>query len=418
MSSPIIILGAGPYGLSAAASLCAVGAEVQVFGRPMETWKEKVPGGMRLRSSKVSSNLASVGDKLSIASYEQETGILLDENPTLAQFLAYTEWFQMKGRVDVQQTRIVSIDRENGGFTCQLEDGRRLSANRVILAPGIARFPFIPEEFRSLPKQLVTHSTEHRTFEEFQGKNVLVLGRGQSALETAAFLNECGARVEIVTRGHRLHFIKPNRSLFNTLPQARTFFYPPTDLAGPPHNWAIADPEIYRGLPKSEQLRLFDLVGPIGSGYLETMLRGVTVTAQTCIKQAWADGDKLHLVLSDGTSREVDHVFLGTGFQPDIQRCDFLSEDLRSAIDEDGGYPKLTLGYESTSVPRLHVLGALAAASLGPINRFVCGTLPVRQYLLEAVTGSRAGYPGKDSLRLVAGRRVFYRMYQIAAITW
>ena len=46
----IAIVGAGPYGLSAAAHLKAKGFAVRVFGEPMEFWADKMPAGMLLRS--------------------------------------------------------------------------------------------------------------------------------------------------------------------------------------------------------------------------------------------------------------------------------------------------------------------------------------------------------------------------------
>src|SRR4029077_12055383 len=45
----IAVLGAGPYGLSAAAHLKAAGHDVRVIGRTMSFWREQMPAGMLLR---------------------------------------------------------------------------------------------------------------------------------------------------------------------------------------------------------------------------------------------------------------------------------------------------------------------------------------------------------------------------------
>src|SRR5213079_230240 len=47
----VAIVGAGPYGLSAAAHLRAAnGLDVRVFGEPMSFWERHMPKGMLLRS--------------------------------------------------------------------------------------------------------------------------------------------------------------------------------------------------------------------------------------------------------------------------------------------------------------------------------------------------------------------------------
>jgi len=47
----VVIVGAGPYGLSAAAHLRAAdGLDVRVFGEPMSFWERHMPKGMLLRS--------------------------------------------------------------------------------------------------------------------------------------------------------------------------------------------------------------------------------------------------------------------------------------------------------------------------------------------------------------------------------
>ena len=45
-----VVVGAGPYGLSAAAHLLGRGLNVAVFGKTLELWREHMPRGMLLRS--------------------------------------------------------------------------------------------------------------------------------------------------------------------------------------------------------------------------------------------------------------------------------------------------------------------------------------------------------------------------------
>ena len=57
----------------------------------------------------------------------------------------------------------------------------------------------------------------------------------------------------------------------------------------------------------------------------------------------------------------------------DLSNYRFLPPGLTGAIACVGGYPVLSDAFE-TSVPGLHVLGAPAAWSFGPIMRFVSGS--------------------------------------------
>ena len=42
----VVVIGAGPYGLSISADLRSLGVDHRVFGRQMEMWREHMPAGM------------------------------------------------------------------------------------------------------------------------------------------------------------------------------------------------------------------------------------------------------------------------------------------------------------------------------------------------------------------------------------
>ncbi len=75
-----------------------------------------------------------------------------------------------------------------------------LQTQRVVVATGIQPFTHRPKTFEGLPASLDTHSSEKHEYEKFRDKEVLVIGGGQSSLESATFLQEAGARVEILIR--------------------------------------------------------------------------------------------------------------------------------------------------------------------------------------------------------------------------
>jgi hypothetical protein len=70
----------------------------------------------------------------------------------------------------------------------------------------------------------------------------------------------------------------------------------------------------------------------------------------------------------------------------DVARLDFLAPGLVQGIRREEGYPLLAPGFES-SVAGLHLLGAAAARSFGPLMRFVAGTGYAARALTKGVAG-------------------------------
>src|SRR5215471_845460 len=68
----VTVVGAGPYGLSAAAYLRTIqGLEVRVFGEPMSFWERNMPKGMFLRSNWTATQIASPDGTLSLEAYQE-----------------------------------------------------------------------------------------------------------------------------------------------------------------------------------------------------------------------------------------------------------------------------------------------------------------------------------------------------------
>lgn len=386
-SSPIVIIGAGPYGLAAAAHLRGAGVETRQFGQPMSFWNEQMPRGMFLRSAWEASHIADPHGALTLDAYAATGQVPLGSPVPLDGFVAYGQWMQRQVVPDLDPRRVTCVSPGSGGFTLTLEDGEPVAAERVIVATGIAPFAARPPLYDGMPTDLVTHSSEHRDFDRFAGTRVLVVGGGQAALESAALLREAGAEVEVVARAARLHFLRGGR-LRRLLGPAARLLYPPTDVGPPGLNWIVALPDLFRRLPQAAQNRIYARsVRPAGAGWLVERLRDVplivgrrVVAVQPQRGQAWVRFD-------DGESRSYDHLLLATGYRVDVRRYPFLSAETVRGLRVTHGYPVLDAGFES-SVPGLHILGAPAGWSFGPVARFVSGT----------------GYTGRALVRQLAPR--------------
>ena len=102
-------------------------------------------------------------------------------------------------------------------------------------------------------------------------------------------------------------------------------------------------------------------------------LRDVPITTAVKVTSAAAADGRVRLSLSNGESREFDHVLLGTGYRVDVARYRFLAPDLLRELRTTNGFPELSGKFES-SVGGLHFIGAPAAWSFGPMMNFVSGT--------------------------------------------
>src|SRR6266571_1087513 len=185
----VAIVGAGPYGLSVAAHLRSVrGLETSVFGEPMSFWERQMPVGMLLRSPWAGSHLSDPNGALTLDAYRKSTPDGFGSPIPLNRFVDYGRWFQRQAVPEVDRREVAQVELGSDGFQLMFGDGETIKAARVVVAAGIAPFAWYPEPLRNLPRELVSHSSEERDLRRFAGKEVAVVGAGQSALESAALL--------------------------------------------------------------------------------------------------------------------------------------------------------------------------------------------------------------------------------------
>src|SRR5262245_41401945 len=108
----VAVIGAGPYGLAAAAHLKAAGIATAVFGRTMHFWKNHMPAGMLLRSPWDASHIADPDGHLSLDRYYADIGAKRDEPVSLKSFVEYGDWFQQRAVPDLDRRQVVNIERQ------------------------------------------------------------------------------------------------------------------------------------------------------------------------------------------------------------------------------------------------------------------------------------------------------------------
>ena len=367
-----VVVGAGPYGLSAAAHLNARGLNIRAFGEPMSFWEQNMPEGMCLRSPWEASNLSDAVRAFTIDAFEAASGAPISRPVPLPRFIAYGRWFQSNVVPNLEQRKIAEIQRDASGFAVTLVDREVIKTRRVVVAGGIGPFAVRPRQFAAIPSELASHSADHRGLAEFTGQRVAVIGAGQSALESAALLHERGARVELLVRDSAVHWTW-QRPWLHTFRPVGALLYAWPDVGPAFISHAVARPGLFRLLPRvlQDSWRTKSL-SPTGIGWLKPRLLDVRISTGVSVAAASRHGYQLDLKLSDGSKRIVDHVLMATGYRINVRKYDFLSDSLKSALSLVDGCPVLGRGFES-SVPGLHFLGAPAVWSYGPLMRFVAG---------------------------------------------
>ncbi|MCX5255206.1 NAD(P)-binding domain-containing protein [Streptomyces canus] len=384
MIHPVAVIGAGPFGLSTAAHLRARGIPVRVFGDPMVSWRDHMPAGMLLKSTPAASNLDAPQHGHTLVDYCDAAGIprlVTDEDIVPVEtFIAYGQWFQQKLVPELEQVRVVAVDRsEQGGFQLKLDSGESFTARAVVVATGLSGLSHLPPELAAAapdgpaPTGPVSHSSQHHDLSRYSGKELIVVGAGQSALETAALAAEAGAQVRVVARGR-------GSVAFGAPPWKQPRLRPESPFGRAWSLWALTYyPHPYRHLPADARHFLVRRVlGPLGAWWLRDRFEGkVRVTeVDRILKADTSRGHPSLEVLTDAGTMDrlaADHVIAATGYRVDLAAMDFLGHELRTALAVSRGTPRLGAGYVS-SVPGLYFTGLPAAASYGPVMRFVCGT--------------------------------------------
>jgi hypothetical protein len=168
----------------------------------MHRWQEQMPVGMFLKSEWDASSLSDPAGRYTLQQFCGETRLPYGNAPLpLDTFTRYALSFQRRLVPMVEDVLVTALDRRPDGFDLRLATGEGIRAKSVVIATGSSRAEYIPQELAQLPEQLLSHSSAHRDLSQFKGRDVVVFGAGQSALETAALLNETKANVSLLVRG-------------------------------------------------------------------------------------------------------------------------------------------------------------------------------------------------------------------------
>jgi len=385
METDLLIIGAGPFGLSLAAQAAHDGIEHLVVGKPMEFWRRNMPEGMFLRSA-CDWHLDPLNVHTIDAFLRSQGKTSSDVEPlSLKFYLSYADWFRKQKNIEPLPFHVQRLDHTNDGFVATAVDGERLHARRVVLAPGFKHFQHIPTELRSkLPKGRNQHTCDFVGFSEARNKRFLIIGGRQSAFEWAALLLDAGAVAVHLSHRH----------------PSPAFTEAEWSWVGPLVDGMVKNPNWFRRLSEAEREAVSHRLWAEGRLKVEPWLAPrlddarVTVWPNTELVSCSEDAEgELVAGLTNGETLNIDHVVLATGYKVDIKRLPLLAAgNILDVLETRNGFPLLDDHLE-TSVPGLFITSMPAMQDFGPFFGFTISVRTSAKLICERLLGTHVVAP-------------------------
>jgi len=219
-AADVLIVGAGPAGLAAAAELGRRGISALVLERGESvatSWRRRYDR-LRLNTSRWTSNLPH-------AHYPKAAALF----PSRDDVVGYLEEYAARNSIEIRCGTIVErVDRDDHHWTITTSAGR-MTAAHLIVATGHQHTPLIPAwPGRERFSGRLLHSAEYRNPREFQGADVLVVGPGCSGMEIAYDLSQGGAsRVRVAIRTQPNIILRQAGPLPGDVPATLMYRLPP-----------------------------------------------------------------------------------------------------------------------------------------------------------------------------------------------
>jgi indole-3-pyruvate monooxygenase len=349
----VLIVGAGPAGLAAAARLTQQGVPFLLIEA-----EQHVGASWRRHYDRLCLHTTKAHSTLPGLSYPSEVGTY----PSRAQVIAYLEAYAAKFGIKPRFGERLERARPANAAAASVHDaaweiqtsGHGFRARHLVMAAGLNRTPFRPMwPGQELFRGPILHSAEYRTGAQFKGQRVLVVGMGNTGAEISLDLHEHGARVALSVRGPQN--ILPRDFLGTPLQvtSMRTAFLPVgvRDAMGRlTSRMAFGDLSRYGLLapaygPATQVLKygrtpVLDIgtVARVKAGEIEVVPHVEAFTPSG-------------VTLSNGTTRDVDAVVLATGYAAGLEGL----LDAPGLLDRSG-HP--TQNASSVSGPRnIHFVG-------------------------------------------------------------
>jgi len=350
MKTNILIVGAGPYGLSLANYLAHQKKDFLIAGKSMELWREHTFDNMDLRSDVATSTIIHPENKFSFENYCLSNNQSIEELKGMlpvTTFRRYLNWCESSYDFDVIPEYVVKIEKNDHGFTSRLKSGAEIVSNKVVMATGVAHHLNIPEDLlnskssikeKSKTKNLkVIHSYDTAEIAHQKNKKVLVIGAGQSAAESIDILLQNKNKVDWHSRTRPIYFKEPlniPKWLFNII---------------------VYSAGVVRAIPPAISKRILSIF-----------------SATTITPNFQPMMEKIQRLKHLPDLSNYDIIVTATGYRYDIRYMDFIGDTILKNLKLRKQMPYVNPDFE-TSIPGLHFIGPIIEQYFGPAMKFMIG---------------------------------------------
>jgi putative flavoprotein involved in K+ transport len=307
----VVIVGAGPAGLTAAATLRARGIDATILERGQhvgEQWRTRYDR-LHLHTIRWLSNLP--GYRI-----PREFGRWVARDEFVQYLEQYTAHHGLEPQFGVEAMR---IDPDDGHWSVRTSAGT-IPARIVVMASGYTRVPYLPQWPGTFDGPMV-HSAEYRNPRPYRGQDVLVIGAGNSGTEIAVDLADGGAgRVRVAVRTPPNIFRRDTKGFPTQLIGIALQHLPPRlldPLILALRRATIPDLAAY-GLPRPStpfsQFQRTATAPILDVGFIDAVRSGaIEVVPGVTTLEGRA------VVLADGSRLFPDAIIAATGYHPDLE---------------------------------------------------------------------------------------------------
>ena len=307
---PVYVIGGGPGGLAVAAALREQGVRAVVLEKSDAvgaSWRAHYDR-LRLHTTRRLSGLPGLPMPRSFGRWVARADVV--------RYLEkYAEVHELEIVTGVEVSR---VERAGDDWTLHATGGRRLTGRAVVVATGYNHTPRLPEwpGLDTYDRELV-HASAYRNPAPYAGRDVLVVGAGNTGAEIAADLAEGGAarvRLAVRTVPHIVRRSTAGWPAQRTGILVRRLPVRLVDRMGALMARAAVPDLSGHGLPRPDTglySRVREGAVPVQDVGLIDAVRAGTVEVVGAVESF--DGDKV--VLADGTRITPDAVIAATGYR-------------------------------------------------------------------------------------------------------